>query len=148
MISKYYRNSKGLTLLELLAVAVILGIISIIATLAVVYIIDNTRKDAHIANAIILTNAAIFYMSSEQMIMDGNKKTISLKTLMEKGYINPIIDPHADDYYDLDDTTVTINKIGNNYEYTVALKKQNSNFYYTKDAKEVFTLTREDIHTP
>lgn len=58
------KNQKGLTLVELLAVIVILGIIAAIAVPAVGNIIENSKKDAHIANALMLLNAAKLYEAS------------------------------------------------------------------------------------
>ncbi|TMW71892.1 prepilin-type N-terminal cleavage/methylation domain-containing protein [Alteribacter natronophilus] len=52
------KNEKGLTLVELLAVIVILGIIAAIAIPAIGNIMDNSRKDAHIANAEQAVNSA------------------------------------------------------------------------------------------
>lgn len=65
-IKQYICNQKGLTLIELLAIIVILGIIAAIAVPAVGNIIDNSRKDAHIANALSLISAAKLYQASEQ----------------------------------------------------------------------------------
>lgn len=45
------QNERGLTLVELLAVIVILSIVGTIAFIYVGGIIENIRKDAHIANA-------------------------------------------------------------------------------------------------
>ena len=52
------RNNKGVTLVELLIVIVILGIIAAISIPAVGNIVENSRKDAVLADAINLRNAA------------------------------------------------------------------------------------------
>ncbi|EKN64974.1 prepilin-type N-terminal cleavage/methylation domain-containing protein [Schinkia azotoformans] len=145
MFKKYLLNSKGLTLLELLAVVVILGIISVIAMIAIVNVIANTKKDAHIANAILLVNEAKKYIITEQIeINDSSGQTIYLKTLIDQQYLSPIKDPHSDGYYDPDETNVKIIKVGNRNVYTVALKST-TNGFYTNHVKDVFLLTREDI---
>ena len=64
---KALKNQKGLTLVELLAVIVILGIIAAIAVPAVANIIENSRKDAHVANAESLYNAARLAVVSENL---------------------------------------------------------------------------------
>lgn len=149
VIKKYLHNSKGLTLLELLAVVVILGIISVIAILAIVNIIANTKKDAHIANAILLANEAKKYTITEHIhIDDSTGKTITLKTLIDEEYMSPIKDPNSNGYYDENFTDVIITKDGDKYVYKVALIGPNNSFTYTNHAKEVFLLTRDDIHTP
>ncbi|MFD1736025.1 type II secretion system protein [Bacillus salitolerans] len=55
---KKWKEQAGLTLVELLAVIVILGIIAGIAVPSIGGIIENSKKDAHISNAIMLANAA------------------------------------------------------------------------------------------
>ncbi|AOM82353.1 type II secretion system protein [Salisediminibacterium beveridgei] len=69
-IRSFLKNQKGLTLVELLAVIVILGIIAAIAVPAVANIIDNSRKDAHVANAESLYNAARLAVVSENLNAD------------------------------------------------------------------------------
>ena len=64
---KALKNQKGLTLVELLAVIVILGIIAAIAVPAVANIIDNSRKDAHVANAESLYNASRLAIAAENL---------------------------------------------------------------------------------
>lgn len=45
------KNEKGLTLIELLAVIVILGIVAAIAIPSIGKAINNSKADAHLANA-------------------------------------------------------------------------------------------------
>ncbi len=59
------KNQKGLTLIELLAVIVILGIIAAIAIPSIGNIIDNSKNDAHKADAIQMINAAKLYVCIE-----------------------------------------------------------------------------------
>ena len=66
-MKKLLKNQKGLTLVELLAVIVILGIIAAIAVPAIANIIDNSRKDAHVANAEALYDAARLAMIGEDI---------------------------------------------------------------------------------
>lgn len=63
-MKKIVNNSKGFTLVELLVVIVILGIVSSIAMTSIGGILENSKKDAHVANAIILVNAAKLYQAS------------------------------------------------------------------------------------
>lgn len=65
------RNKKGLSLPELLAVVVIMGIIAAIAIPAVGTIIDNSKKDAHVANALRLIEAAELYEANNGTVTDG-----------------------------------------------------------------------------
>lgn len=60
-IKKQLKNEKGLTLVELLAVIVILGIIAAIAIPAIGNIIDNSRAKAVLADGMNALNAANIY---------------------------------------------------------------------------------------
>jgi type IV pilus assembly protein PilA len=61
---KQTKNEKGLTLVELLAVVVILGIIAAIAVPSIGGIIENSKKDAAISNAQQVLNAARLHVAS------------------------------------------------------------------------------------
>ncbi|MBA2871620.1 type IV pilus assembly protein PilA [Anoxybacillus calidus] len=58
MLKRFVKNERGLTLIELLAVIVILGIIAAIAIPSISNIIDGTRDKAKVAEAIQIINAA------------------------------------------------------------------------------------------
>ncbi|MGL5530811.1 MAG: type II secretion system protein [Culicoidibacterales bacterium] len=55
---KTIKNQKGITLVELLAVMVIVGIIAAISIPAIGNLIENTRKDAFVATAQSIQDAA------------------------------------------------------------------------------------------
>ncbi|WP_070120821.1 type II secretion system protein [Bacillus marinisedimentorum] len=75
MLKKLRKNEKGFTLVELLAVIVILGIISAIAVPSVGKIIDKTENDATVADAIQIINAAKLAHASDPTVneWDFNK---------------------------------------------------------------------------
>lgn len=58
MLKRFLKNEKGLTLIELLAVVVILGIIAAIAVPAIGKIIDDSREKAVVSDALQIINAA------------------------------------------------------------------------------------------
>ncbi|MGM0853315.1 MAG: type IV pilin protein [Bacillota bacterium] len=62
---KMLKNERGLTLVELLAVIVILGIIAAIAVPSIGNIIEKSRADAVKAEGIQALNAAKLYVASE-----------------------------------------------------------------------------------
>lgn len=109
---KYLSNSRGFTLVELLAVIVILGIIAAIAVPSIGTVIDNSRKDAHISNAQSIKEAARLYDTSED-IESTISGQIKLKELIDKDYIEPIDAPgdaeyHGDSYVNLENNAVRL----------------------------------------
>ncbi|MEK4147148.1 prepilin-type N-terminal cleavage/methylation domain-containing protein [Robertmurraya sp. FSL W8-0741] len=62
-VKKQVNNQRGLTLVELLAVIVILGIIAAIAIPSIGKIIENTKIDSVKADAIQIINSAKIYYS-------------------------------------------------------------------------------------
>ncbi|TYS51277.1 prepilin-type N-terminal cleavage/methylation domain-containing protein [Bacillus infantis] len=65
------KNEKGLTLIELLAVIVILGIIAAIAIPSIGGIIQKSKEDAVKADAIAVLNAAKVYVAANPLADAG-----------------------------------------------------------------------------
>ncbi|MDT0161913.1 MULTISPECIES: prepilin-type N-terminal cleavage/methylation domain-containing protein [Bacillus] len=76
------KNEKGLTLIELLAVIVILGIIAAIAIPSIGGIIQKSKEDAVKADAIAVLNAAKVYVAANPLD-DTGKSTITKGQLDE-----------------------------------------------------------------
>ena len=77
------KNEKGLTLIELLAVIVILAIISAIAVPAIGNIIENTRYNAAKADAVNVLNAANLYFTDEP-----DETSVTLEKLKSEKYLD------------------------------------------------------------
>lgn len=83
LLQKRLKNEKGLTLVELLAVIVILGIIAAIAVPAIGKIIDNTKDKAILADASNILSAAKLAIAEGSCTSDTECTTDDLEGFVE-----------------------------------------------------------------
>ncbi|MEK3934057.1 type II secretion system protein [Sporosarcina sp. FSL W7-1349] len=81
-LQKRMKNEKGLTLVELLAVIVILGIIAAIAVPSIGNIIENTKYNAVKSDAVNALNAANMYFAEEP-----TASKVTVEKLVTDGYL-------------------------------------------------------------
>jgi|LGVE01.1.fsa_nt_gb type IV pilus assembly protein PilA len=108
-------NNKGVTLIELLIVIVVLGIISAFAIPAVGTIITNTEKDAIVADALAIENAAKLYCAQTTCASDEG---------LDWDELSPYVSSFNDSYYEETDTgdSAVIAQLGSG-DWTVTLEK-------------------------
>src|SRR5690625_1245979 len=118
-----FKNERGLTLVELLAVIVILAIIAIIAFVFIGGVIENSKKDAHIANAQQIISAAKLHEATGGEL---GEDTSSISALIGNGHLDQVLDPwDKDDYNDKSayvtkgDNGYTIHEFEDNHENCV-----------------------------
>ncbi|MGG4491690.1 type IV pilin protein [Metabacillus idriensis] len=80
MFKKMLKNERGLTLIELLAVVVILGIIAAIAVPSISGIIKSSKQDAIITEASQIIDAAKLYVTNDEPAFTSNALTITKST--------------------------------------------------------------------
>lgn len=80
------RNKKGLTLIELLAVIVILGIIAAIAVPAIGSVIANSRTKADERSVELIQSAAVMW-AMQQTTPPANGSNVTVQALVDSGYL-------------------------------------------------------------
>ncbi len=149
--AKQLKDERGLTLVELLVVVVILGIIAAIAVVAIGGIIENSRKDAMVADAKQMVSAAKLHTASNPL-NSGTTQTLYFKGYTAgagkadgSSYVSSLKDPFGGGQYTT--ATVEISESAGVYTYQVDLVGSKFKFEDTaenalnKDGANLATVT-------
>jgi prepilin-type N-terminal cleavage/methylation domain-containing protein len=120
-----YFNEKGYSLVEVLAVIVILGFIASIGLLSISNVIAKSKDKTFVNNALSVVHAADLYLNDEKIEDKNSVKKITYAELYNLNYINEFHDPYTGEVLTPSETTyvdVTGGKI-----YRVCLDGENRN---------------------
>lgn len=115
-------NERGFTLVELLAVIVVLAIVMLIAVNAVLPRMEEARKQAFLIEANGLIKSAQQYIVTESLagnvnfVETGDAICVSVNDLVDKGHSSLDKNKYIG--------SVTITKSGNIYLYSASLRKE------------------------
>ncbi|WP_456273878.1 type II secretion system protein [Bacillus sp. AK031] len=126
-------NQKGLTLVELLAVIVIMGIVGMVAVLAIGQIIDKSKHQAFVANAYTLKDAASLY-AKESLLYDRELTKVTYETLYENNMIEEIKDPFTNNLLDPE----------SNQSYVIIDREQVSSICFIGETKKICNQVDDD----
>lgn len=118
-------KNKGFTLVELLAVIILIGVLSLIVTVTVNNTIkENKQKSCNIQIENIKTGAKnwasknVFRLPSEE----GGNITLTLKDLKDSGFVvKDIKNPKTGELFD-DNITIKITRKDNDYSYEIGVE--------------------------
>ena len=141
-------NKKGFTLVEIIGVVAILGIVSVVGLVSVNNIIKKGKEEHYVAAEKNLKITAESYAQTNRDYLPknvGEKKKVTLRTLVENNYMEHIKDYH-DKNCDLDKSYVQIFKYSKNgYSYLVYLDCPDyKNTEQNKELKPTIKITMTD----
>jgi prepilin-type N-terminal cleavage/methylation domain-containing protein len=134
-----YFNQKGYSLVEVLAVIVILGFIASIGLLSISNVIAKSKDKTFVNNALTVVHAADLYLNDEKVADRNSLTQITYKDLYKLNFINEFHDPYTGNVLSPSDTTyvdVTKGKITK-----VCLDGENRNL-----CSEIDKISVEDIN--
>ena len=110
-----FESKKGFTLLEMLAIIVVIAIIFLIAQPLVLGIVGKVRERTCFLNTKSMEEAALYYAVKENpSFSDGGSVYVPLQELKDKRYITPVYDPT--DLKTQCDGYVKITKVDGDYQ--------------------------------
>ncbi len=139
LLKRLKQDERGLTLVELLAVIVILGIVGVIAFVAIGNVIENSKKDAHIANAQQVISAVELEEASGNTL-DGSSENANAKGLDSVGELT--------DPWDTSNTEDYNFKVGRDDSDEIVISSDHSKCSFTKTTKsDLISKGREICNT-
>ncbi|MBB3867606.1 type II secretion system protein [Geobacillus sp. NFOSA3] len=137
------RSKRGMTLIELLAVIVILGIVSSIVVIAVLHIIEKSKERAFVSDAYTLYEAARLYVGAEKVeFLPSRSSVITYKQLVEEGMLHPIQDPFTGNVLSLE----------TNPSYVLVKKDEDGSLHYSiclkGETKQLCTYSEQSPEVP
>lgn len=134
MLKKMLKNERGLTLIELLAVVVILGIIAAIAVPAIGGIINKSKEDAAVAEASQIIDATKLYITNEDPAFNA-QGTLTITQATDD----------LDKYLDkTSDFSMSVAKSNDSFTYTITGHKVNEITEFKSGATEANIKNRLD----
>lgn len=118
------KNKKAFTLVELLAVIIILGIILVLAVPRVTTMINKYRDNAEARQKDLISSAAEKYMVFEEITFEGATTEIEIKLsdLVSKGYLKDgLKNPKTGKTLNPASTKVTVTKTGTGLTFVTTL---------------------------
>lgn len=134
-------KKNGFTLIEVLAVVIILGVVSLITMPVVQKNINDSKKQAYETQIDNIIRATKDWSSENLSYLpdnNGSSISITLYTLMSLGYIeNNLVDPLTEKYFDTE-TVISITRENNNYKYDVHVIFSDEKIEIDHDAPIIF----------